>query len=87
MLRRNLDYPDDVPITELGAASLDDLLERGDLESWVPIAQAVQREPHGALADTILRLCQSHERLSEPMWRQQGEVTPQSRLPRCRDRP
>ncbi len=61
MLRRNLDYDQNVPITELGAAALDDLLERGDLESWVPLAQAVQSEPHGGLADTILRLCESHE--------------------------
>lgn len=61
MLRRNLDYPQDLPVTELGAASLDDLLSRGDLESWLPLAQTVQREPHGALADTILQLCQSHE--------------------------
>lgn len=60
MLRRNLDYPEDAPVTELGAAALDDLLERGDLESWAPIARAVRADPHGVLAGTILQLCQSH---------------------------
>lgn len=59
MLRRNLDYGD-VLVAELGAAAIDDLLERGDLESWAPLAEAVRREPDGPLADTILRLCRSH---------------------------
>lgn len=60
MLRRHLDYADDVPVTQLGPAALDDLLERGDLESWVPLVRAIESDPEGVLADTILRLCESH---------------------------
>lgn len=48
------------PVEGLGAAAIDDLLERGDLGSWRMIASAVRADPTGALADTILRLCAAH---------------------------
>lgn len=59
-LRRNLDYPESTDVTKIGPAALDDLLERGDLQSWALLAQAVKKDPDGPLADTVLRLCETH---------------------------
>ena len=60
MIHRHLDYPPGTPVEELGPAALDDLLERGDLADWAPLAAAVRADPHGPLADTVLRLCAAH---------------------------
>lgn len=57
---RHLDYAATTPVEALGAAAIDDLLERGDLDSWRALASAVQGDPTGALADTVLRLCAAH---------------------------
>jgi hypothetical protein len=57
---RHLDYPPDADVRELGLAALDDLLDRGDLDDWAPLARAVAEDPHGALADKVLRLCDAH---------------------------
>lgn len=57
---RHLDYPTDAPVEELGAAAIDDLLDRGDLESWTPLARAVREAPWAELAETVLRLCDAH---------------------------
>lgn len=67
---RHLDYPKTTPVEALGAAAIDDLLERGDLESWRSMARAVRSDPTGALADTILRLCAAHPMYgTAPLWR------------------
>jgi hypothetical protein len=60
VIHRHLDYPAGTPVYELGPAALDDLLERGDLTDWAPLAGAVRADPHGPLADTVLRLCAAH---------------------------
>lgn len=57
---RHLDYPADATIADLGPAALDDLLDRGDLETWTPLARAIARDPRGAAAETVLRLCAAH---------------------------
>jgi len=57
---RNLDYPSATPVTELGPAAIEALLDRGDLEAWTPLAQAIAEDPWGATADTVLRLCEAH---------------------------
>ncbi len=44
----------------LGLAALDDLLDRGDLGDWAPLARAVRADPHGAVADRVLRLVDAH---------------------------
>lgn len=67
---RHLDYAKTTPVEALGAAAIDDLLERGDLESWRAIASAVRADPNGALADTVLRLCDAHPMYgTAPLWR------------------
>lgn len=57
---RHLDYPSDTPVEALGAAAIDDLLDRGDLEDWAPLARHVLRDPWGDLAETVIRLCGAH---------------------------
>ncbi len=60
MIHRHLDHPEGTPPVQLGPAAIDDLLDRGDLEDWAPLARAVAGEPWGRLSDTILRLCAAH---------------------------
>ena len=60
MIHRHLDHPKGTPPAQLGPAAIDDLLDRGDLEDWAPLARAVAGEPWGRLSDTILRLCVAH---------------------------
>jgi len=60
MTFRHLDYAAGTPVTRLGAAALDDLLDRGDLQAWAPLAAAIRRDPRGELAATALRLCEAH---------------------------
>lgn len=57
---RHLDYAADTPVDALGAAALDDLLDRGDLADWAPLARAIAHDPHGRLATTVLGLCEAH---------------------------
>src|SRR5215468_8278546 len=60
MIHRHLDYAQGTPPTELGPAAIDDLLDRGDLADWAPLAQVVVGEPWGSVAETILRVCDAH---------------------------
>lgn len=70
MIHRHLDYAEDAAPSELGLAALDDLLDRGDLESWRPIAAAIREDPWGQLADKVLHLCSAHPMYGTgPLWR------------------
>ncbi|HEY4028647.1 MAG TPA: hypothetical protein VGO86_19630, partial [Candidatus Dormibacteraeota bacterium] len=60
MIHRHLDHPKGTPPAQLGPAAIDDLLDRGDLDDWAPLASIVANEPWGSLADTIVRLCAAH---------------------------
>jgi len=70
MQYRHLDYQPDAPVTQLGPAAIDALLDQGDLQTWAPLAQAIRSEPHGDLADTVLRICKGHEMYgTSSLWR------------------
>lgn len=70
MIHRHLDYEPGTEPGELGPAALDDLLERGDLSDWAPLARAVARDPFGELATTVDRLCDAHPMYgTSPLWR------------------
>jgi DNA-binding Xre family transcriptional regulator len=70
MRHRHLDYPEDTPVTELGDAALDDLLDRGDLGDWQPLVAAIAADPLGDLADRVLALCDASPRQgTSPLWR------------------
>jgi Helix-turn-helix domain len=60
MIHRHLDHSKGTPPAQLGPAAIDDLLDRGDLAEWAPLARVVADEPWGPLADTVLRLCAAH---------------------------
>lgn len=59
---RHLDYADDVAVTDLGPAAIEDILARGDLAAWAPLTREVTRRPHGELARTVLRICAANPR-------------------------
>ena len=70
MIHRHLDYPADTPVERFGPAALDDLLERGDLADWAPLAAAVARDPFGERAATVEGLCDAHPLYgTSPLWR------------------
>lgn len=56
MRHRHLDYDQATPPAALGLAALDDVLERGDLDDWRPLLQAIGRDPWGELAGRVLHL-------------------------------
>jgi len=61
MEHRHLDLDPSTPVEELPLDALDDLLERGDLGDWRELAAAIRRDPGGALAARVLRLCRAHD--------------------------
>lgn len=60
MIHRHLDYEPTTPLVERGRAAVDDLLDRGDLDEWAPLAKAVAADPEGQLATTVLDICEAH---------------------------
>ncbi len=79
MTHRHLEYPSDTPAEELPAAAVVDILERGDLDAWRPIAVAVARDPSGPLAENVMRLVDAFPMYgTSPLWR--------SWIDRCRAR-
>ena len=56
MKHRHLEIAPGTNIEDLPAAALVDLLERGDLNDWKPIAAAIAQNPSGDLANRVLRL-------------------------------
>lgn len=67
---RHLNYSSNAPVAGLGPAAIDDLLDRGDLEMWAPLARAIAREPWGSTAETVLRLCDAHPMYgTSALWR------------------
>ncbi|MGQ0679806.1 MAG: helix-turn-helix domain-containing protein [Actinomycetota bacterium] len=70
MIHRHLDIPEGTPVEELGPAAIDDLLDRGDLGDWRPLAEAVAADPHGRLAGVVLNLCNAHPMYgTSELWR------------------
>ncbi len=70
MNHRHLRIPAHTPAEELPSAALVDVLERGDLDDWRPIAAAIARKPFGELADRILELVDAHPMYgTSALWR------------------
>ena len=70
MIHRHLRVPPGTPPEELPLAAVVNLLERGDLDDWRPLAAAIRRDPHGRLADDVLRLVDAHPMYgTSPLWR------------------
>jgi DNA-binding Xre family transcriptional regulator len=70
MIHRHLEYAPDTPVEDLPSAALVDILERGDLNDWQPIAAAVARDPLGEFADRVMRLVDEYPMYgTSPLWR------------------
>lgn len=60
MIHRHLNRAADTPPERLPSAALVDILERGDLDDWRPIAAVIAAEPRGPLALRLLRLLSAY---------------------------
>lgn len=70
MRHRHLDVDPSTPPRELGAAAVDDLLDRGDLADWQPLLAEIRRDPHGELAQRVLQLVEAHPMYgTSPLWK------------------
>lgn len=70
MRHRHLRYPAGTRVERWPIAALVDVLERGDLIDWKPIAVAVARDPHGPLAARVMEIVDRHPMYgTSPLWR------------------
>jgi len=70
MRHRHLAVDPDAPVSALGSAALDDLLDRGDLDDWTPILREIRRDPGGELAERVLKLAEDHPMYgTSALWR------------------
>jgi DNA-binding XRE family transcriptional regulator len=70
MIHRHIDYQSDIPADRLPDEAIVDILDRGDLEDWKPIAKAVAREPNGSMARNVERLVDAYPMYGTSMlWR------------------
>ena len=70
MIHRHLEIPPGTATEDLPSAAIVDLLERGDIEHWQPIAAAVAREPLGEFANRVARLIDRYPIYGiSPLWR------------------
>jgi len=42
-------------------AAIEDILARGSLPDWVPLARAIEADPHGEVAEKTLRICATRD--------------------------
>ena len=70
MIHRHCDVPPDLPAAELPLVAIADILERGDLQDWQPMARAIRRDPWGGLATAVTRLIDAYPQYgTSPLWR------------------
>ncbi|MGB6000969.1 MAG: hypothetical protein WBI00_10840, partial [Thermoanaerobaculia bacterium] len=70
MNHRHLLVPTDTPAEELPSAAIVDILERGDLADWQPLAEAIAHDPQGELADRVAHLVDSYPMYgTSALWR------------------
>ncbi len=70
MIHRHLAYPEGTPPERLPSAALVDILDRGDLDDWRPIAAAIARDPSGPLAQRVMRLVDAYPMYgTSALWR------------------
>jgi hypothetical protein len=54
MLHRHLNH------SEFTLAAIDDIIERGRREDWRELLRVIYNDPHGEVAQKVLRLCAAH---------------------------
>lgn len=70
MKHRHLELRPGIPPEDLPSAAIADILERGDLADWKPVAEAIARDPWGKLAENLLRLVDAYPMYgTSALWR------------------
>lgn len=70
MNHRHLQVHPETPIHQQPSAAIVDVLARGDLDEWRPIADAIRGDPMGPFADRVLRLVDAYPMYgTSPLWR------------------
>jgi hypothetical protein len=70
VIHRHLDVPPGTATEDLPSAAIVDLLERGDLDDWRPIARAIARDPFGEFAERVAHLIDEYPIYgTSPLWR------------------
>ena len=70
MIHRHAEVPPDLPAEQLPMVAIADILERGDLQDWRPLAAAIRRDPWGGLATAVTRLVDAYPQYgTSPLWR------------------
>lgn len=70
MRHRHLDYPAATAAGDLPSAAIVDILDRGDLEDWLPLISAVASDPDGAVAQRMSDLIDAFPMYgTSPLWR------------------
>ena len=79
MNHRHLEVVSGTPVEAQPLAAVVDILQRGDLDEWRPIARAILRDPMGEFAGKVLRLVDAYPMYgTSSLWR--------SWIDRCRAR-
>ena len=79
MNHRHIEVISGTPVETQPLAAIVDILQRGDLDEWRPIARAILRDPIGEFADKVLRLVDAYPMYgTSSLWR--------SWIDRCRAR-
>jgi DNA-binding Xre family transcriptional regulator len=70
VIHRHLEVRPGTPAQDLPSAAIVDILERGDLGDWQPIATAIASDPNGELAARVMQLVDAHPMYgTSPLWR------------------
>ena len=70
MNHRHLEVAPGTPPEAQPLAAIVDILQRGDLDDWRPIARAIRRDPMGEFADKVLRLLDAYPMYgTSSLWR------------------
>jgi len=70
VIHRHIEVNAGAAIEDWPVAALVDLLERGDLGDWQPLAEAVAADPAGPFADRVRRLVSDFPMYgTSPLWR------------------
>ena len=70
MIHRHLTYSSKTPVARLPSAAIVDILDRGDLLAWRPIAAAIHRRPFGSFADRVRSLLDAYPMYgTSELWR------------------
>lgn len=70
MRHRYLEIQPGVTVEDLPSAAIVDILERGDLADWKPIAETIARNPKGEVAERVMRLIDAYPMFgTSALWR------------------